>query len=117
MIKRILKLIRNHSAFLFGPRGVGKSTLTRALFHEPHAVTFNLLKIEIQKRFLDHPDELSEIVKALPSEVTHVVIDEIQKAPQLLNVVHDLIETTSKYFILTGSSARIKYLEVVSIRS
>ena len=40
------------------------------------------------------------------SRVTHIVIDEIQKAPKLLDVVHRLIESTDKIFILTGSSAR-----------
>jgi uncharacterized protein len=106
MIKRILKLIRNHSCFLFGPRGVGKSTLIRYLFHEGHTVVFNLLKTEIRERFSRNPDELSEVVKALPKHITHVVIDEVQKVPKLLDVVHDLIESTDKHFIMTGSSAR-----------
>lgn len=106
MIKRFLKIIKNHSCFLFGPRGVGKSTLIRHLFHEDESVSFNLLKVDVQERFLRNPDELSEIVKALPSHIKYVVIDEIQKAPKLLDVVHDLIETTDKFFIMTGSSAR-----------
>lgn len=106
MIKRLLKLIQNHSSFLFGPRGVGKSTLLRHMFHEHNSVTFNLLKIDVQKRFKQNPDELSEIVKALPEYIQHIIIDEIQKAPILLDVIHDLIESTNKHFIMTGSSAR-----------
>lgn len=106
MIKRLLKVIKNHSSFLFGPRGVGKSTLIRHLFQEHDSITFNLLKMEMQERFIKNPDELSEIVKALPHHITHIVIDEIQKAPKLLDVVHDLIESTDKHFIMTGSSAR-----------
>lgn len=106
MIKRLLKLVRNHSSFLFGPRGVGKSTLIRHLFNEHDSVTFNLLKIEIQERFKKNPDELTEIVTALPAHITHIVIDEVQKAPKLLDVIHDLIESTNKHFIMTGSSAR-----------
>lgn len=50
MIKRLLKLIHNHSSFLFGPRGVGKSTLVRHLFDESFTITFNLLKVEMQNR-------------------------------------------------------------------
>ncbi len=106
MIQRLLKLIKNHSSFLFGPRGVGKSTLLRHLFHEHDSITFNLLKIEIQERFIKNPDELSGIVKALPDNIKYIIIDEIQKAPKLLDVIHDLIETTDKHFIMTGSSAR-----------
>lgn len=106
MIKRLLKLIQNHSSLLFGPRGVGKSTLLRSLFTEENSVTFNLLKVEIQNRFKQNPDELSKIVKALPSHIRHIIIDEIQKVPMLLDVIHDLIESTDKHFIMTGSSAR-----------
>lgn len=106
MIKRLLKLTRNHSYLLFGPRGVGKSTLIKNLFSEDCSILFNLLKQESLERFLRNPDELTEIVKALPEHITHVIIDEVQKAPKLLDVIHDLIESTDKYFIMTGSSAR-----------
>ena len=106
MIQRLIKLLKNHSSFLFGPRGVGKSTLIRHLYHETFSITFNLLKTEIRERFSKRPDEFLEVVKALPEHITHVIIDEVQKVPQLLDVVHDLIESTSKHFIMTGSSAR-----------
>ncbi|MDR3623946.1 MAG: AAA family ATPase [Chlamydiales bacterium] len=106
MITRILEIIKNHSSFLFGPRGVGKSTLIKHIFQENFSIIFNLLKTELRERFLKNPDELAQIVKALPNHITHVVIDEIQKAPKLLDVVHDLIESTNKHFIMTGSSAR-----------
>lgn len=86
--------------------GVGKSTLLRAMFNEENSVTFNLLKVEIQTRFKKNPDELSKIVQALPSHIQHIIIDEIQKVPLLLDVIHDLIESTNKHFIMTGSSAR-----------
>jgi predicted AAA+ superfamily ATPase len=106
MIKRLLKLIQNHSSLLFGPRGVGKSTLLRHMFHEENSVTFNLLKVDVLKRFKQNPDELSNIVHALPEHIQHVIIDEIQKVPMLLDVIHDLIESTNKHFYMTGSSAR-----------
>ena len=53
-----------------------------------------------------NPSELYAIVKALPAEITHVSVDEIQKVPKLLDEVHRLIEETDKCFVLTGSSAR-----------
>ena len=49
---------------------------------------------------------MGEIVRALPDTQSFVIIDEIQKLPKLLDIVHDLIETTDKIFILTGSSAK-----------
>jgi len=106
MVPRLLKLIKNYSFFLFGPRGAGKSTLVRRIFDESFAVTFNLLKAEIKERFQRDPDELANVVHALPENITHVVIDEVQKVPELLDVIHDLIESTDKKFVMTGSSAR-----------
>nr|MBA3238584.1 ATP-binding protein [Parachlamydiaceae bacterium] len=106
MINRMIKFFKDHSCFLFGPRGVGKSTLVQHVFHDSFSVNFSLLKTEIRERFLRNPDELAQIVRALPEHITHIVIDEIQKAPMLLDVVHDLIESTDKHFIMTGSSAR-----------
>ena len=84
MIKRLLKFTLNHSYLLFRPRGVGKSTLIKNLFLEDFSILFNLLKQEHQERFLRNPDELSEIVKALPKHITHVIIDEVQKVPKHL---------------------------------
>lgn len=76
------------------------------MFNEENSITFNLLKVEIQNRFKQNPDELSKIVKALPRHIEHIIIDEIQKVPLLLDVIHDLIESTNKHFLMTGSSAR-----------
>jgi len=106
MIPRLLQLPFDESFFLFGPRGVGKTTLLKHLPWLSSALYINLLKDSDEQRFSRHPDELAAIVAALPNSMTHIVIDEVQKVPKLLDVVHDLIETTSKKFILTGSSAR-----------
>jgi len=65
-----------------------------------------LLKHTEEQRFAKNPDELLSIVQLLPQKITHIIIDEVQKLPVLLDLVHELIETTDKYFILTGSSAR-----------
>lgn len=106
MIPRLLQLPDNDSFFLFGPRGVGKTTLLRNMPWLKKALFINLLIPSEERRFANHPEQLIAIVKALPTAVRHIVIDEVQKLPILLDVVHELIETTSKKFILTGSSAR-----------
>ncbi len=106
MKNRLLILPKDENFFLFGARGVGKTTLLKHLSWFKSSLYINLLVSGEELRFTRNPDELSSIVKALPDETTHIIIDEIQKIPRLLDVVHDLIETTSKKFVLTGSSAR-----------
>lgn len=106
MQDRLLKLPQNYSLFLFGARGVGKSTLIRNAFAESQAFWIDLLDPATEERYSKNPAVLFQEVGALAQEISHVVIDEIQKVPKLLDVVHSLIESTSKYFVLTGSSAR-----------
>jgi uncharacterized protein len=90
--------------FLFGPRGTGKSTWMKALF--PEALYLNLLLSSVREKFRAYPDELIKEVAALPKPCV-VIIDEVQKVPDLLAVVHTLIEEKlGLQFVLTGSSAR-----------
>lgn len=92
------------SYFLFGPRGTGKSTLT--LHNHPQALIVDLRLAEMRYRLSAQPDLLKELVEAQPSGTT-IIIDEIQKIPELLPIVHLLIEKKKHWkFILTGSSAR-----------
>ena len=92
------------SYFLFGPRGTGKSTWLRSVY--PEAYWVDLLDPE-QFRFLSAgPERLRLLLAEYPDKKT-VVIDEVQKTPELLDVVHSLIEEKKGYqFVLTGSSAR-----------
>ena len=106
MIPRILQLPVDESLFLFGARGTGKTTLLKNLPWFNHSLYINLLKSSEERLFTRNPDTLESIVKALPTSTTHVIVDEVQKIPKLLDIVHELIETTDKKFILTGSSAR-----------
>lgn len=106
MITRLLQLPDDESFFLFGARGVGKTTLLKNLPYFSNAIYINLLKPEEENRFARHPSELASIVRSMTSLSRHVIIDEVQKLPKLLDVVHDLIETTHIKFIMTGSSAR-----------
>jgi predicted AAA+ superfamily ATPase len=63
-----------------------------------------LLGLEQEEKYSAHLNGLKHLVHAQPH--THIVIDEIKKAPKLLDFVHYLNESTDKYFIMTGSSAR-----------
>lgn len=92
------------SYFLFGPRGTGKSTWLKQQY--PQAYWINLLDPEAFRFFSAAPEKLRPILEEHPKQKT-VVIDEVQKVPDLLNVVHSMIEDKKGYqFILTGSSAR-----------
>jgi len=92
------------SFFLFGPRGTGKSTWLAQVF--PEALRIDLLAPEVLRAYQARPERLRERIGAAPDAHT-VVIDEIQKAPQLLDVAHSLLEERPGIrFVLTGSSAR-----------
>jgi predicted AAA+ superfamily ATPase len=92
------------SFFLFGPRGTGKSTWLRGA--RPDAIWLDLLDPAAQRLYLARPERLRELIDGRP-DVADVVIDEIQKVPALLDVVHALAESNKHLrFVLTGSSAR-----------
>ncbi len=92
------------SFFLFGPRGTGKTTLLKSQYQD--ALWIDLLKPDVFRQYSAHPERLFSVVEATPKLKT-VVIDEVQKVPALLSVVHSVIEEKrGAQFILTGSSAR-----------
>lgn len=102
MYQRILdltKLLRKKSFFLFGPRGTGKTTLIQRTL--PDITMIDLLEIKTYREYLKNPSLISE--QKLKSIV---VIDEVQKLPEILDEVHRLIEAEKLTFLLTGSSAR-----------
>ncbi|MCU0578558.1 MAG: ATP-binding protein [Desulfobacterota bacterium] len=86
-----------------GPRGSGKSTWLRSTF--PQARVIDLLSEETYQRLLARPGLFADELRAVPSG-TPVVVDEIQRLPNLLNEVHRAIEEKKLRFILCGSSAR-----------
>ena len=91
------------SFFLFGPRGTGKSTWLKR--HYPESVVIDLLAPELFRLYSARPERLREVTSG--SKVKTIIIDEVQKVPELLDVVHELIEEGNGFqFILTGSSAR-----------
>jgi predicted AAA+ superfamily ATPase len=90
--------------FLLGPRGTGKTWLTQRLF--PDALRIDLLDPETVRSMSARPERLRELLAARP-DARQVVVDEVQKLPELLEVAHLLIEEKRNVqFIFTGSSAR-----------
>ncbi len=103
MLHRLFRPPRS-SFFLFGPRGTGKSTLVRSLF--PEAFVVDLLDAATSRELAARPETLKERIAALGT-TNVVVLDEVQRVPALLDVVHELAERKSNLrFVLTGSSAR-----------
>lgn len=91
------------SFFLFGPRQVGKSTLLKNILS---IISLDLLDPEEQLAFTKNPNLLSERIAAVNKGGT-IIIDEVQKVPKLLDVVHLLMEKRGDLrFIMSGSSAR-----------
>ena len=96
--------VPDRSCFVFGPRGTGKSTWLRERL--PDALFVDLLDPSTHRSLSARPERLRELLAGAPGRET-VVIDEIQRVPELLTVVHAVMETPSPpRFILTGSSAR-----------
>ena len=105
-IRRILQLaplLAMKSFFLFGPRATGKTTLIRQQLAET-ATIIDLLDSRYFLRLSSAPHELESIIAAAPADI--IVIDEIQRIPELLDEIHRLIESQNLTFLLTGSSAR-----------
>jgi len=97
-------LLTRKSFFLFGPRATGKSTLIKRQLSET-AIVIDLLDSRLYLRLLASPHDLESIIYS-GHKTGIVVIDEIQRIPELLNEVHRLIENKKITFLLTGSSAR-----------
>ena len=110
MLSRYLNpftLLKKSSHFLLGPRAVGKSTLIKTCLEnisdsKSFSVDYiNLLDSNIYLRLKSDPSSLGSLISK-----KYVIIDEVQRIPELLNEVHRLIEDEKKRFLLTGSSAR-----------
>ena len=97
-----LRLPEGQSAFLWGPRQVGKTTWIRESLPDAHRI--DLLESDVFRDYASRPELLRERLRDRPPGL--VVIDEVQKVPALLDEVHWLIENTNGWFLLTGSSAR-----------
>lgn len=107
-IKRILdiKLPQKQSAFLWGPRKTGKTTYLKK--HFPDSLIFDFLKTDFFIEVSKNPALLRERILAKDKNALKhpIILDEVQKVPQVLDEVHWLIENKGLRFILCGSSAR-----------
>ncbi len=107
MIQRLINPLKTNSFFLFGPRGTGKSTFLKSFFPQDETVLWiDLLSPEEEDRYSRNPLELAAQLDLYRGRIQWVVLDEIQKVPRLLDVVHGRIESAETRFAMTGSSAR-----------
>jgi predicted AAA+ superfamily ATPase len=107
MLARSINLLKTNSFILLGPRQTGKSSLIAEHFQASDTLFFNLLLTEEYRRLKQNPEFLRREVLSRDPRIKFVVIDEIQRIPELLNEVHHLIESPkAPIFAITGSSAR-----------
>lgn len=106
MYHRDIKISKSRSFFLFGPRGTGKSTFLEGLFKPEERIVFDLLDFTLAGELISYPNNLLSRLAPYEGKIPWVVIDEVQKAPALLDLVHKLIKERRFKFALTGSSAR-----------
>lgn len=107
-VKRFLDLDlpRGQSAFLWGPRKTGKSSFLKEAF--PDSLVYDFLKTDLFMSYVKTPSLFREQLLARdPGQLKRpIILDEVQKIPQILDEVHWLIENSQMQFILCGSSAR-----------
>ena len=106
MFNRIVTPLKSQSFFLFGARGTGKSTWLKTSFSKSDPLYVDLLHPDTEERLAKNPGVLLAEIEGLQNKKSWVLIDEIQKIPKLLDLVHLCIEKHNTRFVLTGSSAR-----------
>lgn len=109
MVKRSIEktflsqLNRKKSILLLGPRQTGKTTLIKSLTGGTY---INLAETQTRRRYELNPDQIIKEVEVLSESNKLVIVDEIQKVPQIMDPIQVLIDQRKAYFVLTGSSAR-----------
>ncbi len=106
MYQRLLQPSKSHSFFLFGARGTGKSELLKQSFSPENSILIDLLDPELANSLSAYPNRLLEIILPALGKKDWIVIDEVQKVPQLLEIAHQQIGKKNFKFALSGSSAR-----------
>ncbi|MEI8026921.1 MAG: ATP-binding protein [Pseudomonadota bacterium] len=106
MIRRLCNLTKSNSFFLFGPRGTGKTTMILEQFASEKAVYVDLLDIDLMDQLLLDPSRFKQLIDSPENYHKSVIVDEVQKFPRILDVVHFQIQSRKRQFILTGSSSR-----------
>lgn len=108
MYKRELKVGKKYSFFLFGPRQVGKSTFLKQEFKEPETLYYDFLKNEEYIKYSSDTTLFRKEVIHRNKAKKYIIVDEVQRIPEILNEVHYLLENIDNppLFCLSGSSAR-----------
>lgn len=107
MFHRLINPFKNNSFFLFGARSTGKTTLLNKCFSNiKNVFKINLLDYNLEKKYLSNPNIFIQEINANKIEPEWVFIDEIQKVPSLLNIIHTFSNSSKIKFAVTGSSAR-----------
>ncbi|HQS84990.1 MAG TPA: AAA family ATPase [Alphaproteobacteria bacterium] len=103
--KRLLSidLAGNQSAFLWGARKTGKSTLLKVRF--PDAIQYDFLKSDAYFKYSSEPHRFREELEQGPRHGV-IIVDEVQKIPEILDEIDYIIESSQYQFVLCGSSAR-----------
>lgn len=103
-----MALPERSSCFLWGPRQTGKSTLLQERY--PDAKRYDLLLSDEYRRLMHQPslirEECLSLAQRIEGKKSPIIVDEVQKVPDLLDEIHWLIENSKLKFILCGSSAR-----------
>lgn len=106
MIKRICNPTKSNSFFLFGPRGAGKTTWLQSRYSEDEALYIDLLEPTTFDEYQLDITRFTALITAPENSEKVVIVDEIQKLPALLDIVHKHIQLHKRIFVLTGSSGR-----------
>ncbi len=106
MIPRLYNLSKSNSFFLFGPRGVGKTTLIKQQFPPHKALYIDLLDDNLVDQLMLDFSRFSALIDHPENKNKAIIVDEVQRIPKILNVVHQQIQQKKRQFILTGSSSR-----------
>lgn len=106
MVSREFNPLKLKSFFVFGPRGVGKSTWIRHQYATDNVLYLNLLDPELLERFQLSPNSFKELITSPDNLKKIIIVDEVQKVPQILSIIHDELSKRKRIFVLTGSSAR-----------
>jgi predicted AAA+ superfamily ATPase len=106
VIQRLCNPSKTNSFFLFGPRGCGKTTLLDGLFSAQDSIFIDLLDLAVFDEFLLDRSRFVSFINSPENIGKRVIVDEIQKLPDLLDVAHSQIQKQKRQFVLTGSSSR-----------